>query len=374
MPRGQVKKQPSEVVSLPDSAWRQSFRRRLRGWYQRMARDLPWRRGRDPYHVWVSEIMLQQTQVATVEGYFGRFLKAFPTVVDLAAAEEESVLRQWEGLGYYRRARQMHAAAKQIVSEHGGRFPRELTEILALPGIGRYTAGAIASIAFDTPAPILEANTIRLFSRLVGYGGDPTNTAGQRVLWEFAEAILPRRDSGTFNQALMELGSLVCTPKGPECTLCPVATLCPTLAAGWQDQIPRAKRRPKIEAVREAAIVVRGRGRVLLRRCAAGERWAGLWDFPRFAISNSKGNKLQRELAEKLNRATEVHIEQADYLTTIKHGVTRYRITLECFQAKRATGSNGAKLSAEFKWLRPAELESLPLSVTGRKIGKLIAQ
>ena len=183
-----------------DTKWKQSFRRRLLTWYAKHARDLPWRRSTNPYRVWISEVMLQQTQVATVKPYFQQFLKAFPTVKKLAEADEEQVLRLWEGLGYYRRARGLHAAAKRLVAEHGGRFPRDVATLQTLPGIGRYTAGAIASIAFDRRVPILEANTIRLFSRLIGYQKDPAKAAGQRLLWRTAEDVLPRKNVARFNK------------------------------------------------------------------------------------------------------------------------------------------------------------------------------
>ena len=185
------------------------FADQLLKWFSTAARDLPWRKSRDLYRIWISEIMLQQTQVATVIDFYLRFLKAFPTVQKLAAAEEEQVLRLWEGLGYYRRARQLHAAAKQIVAEHAGEFPQTVEEVRALPGIGRYTAGAILSIGLDLRLPILEANTVRLLSRLAGYRGDPLSAAGQKYLWEMAEQILPPANTGLFNQALMELGSLL---------------------------------------------------------------------------------------------------------------------------------------------------------------------
>ena len=202
--------------TCPTPRGRASFRRRLRAWYARNARDLPWRRtGGDPYAIWLSEVMLQQTQAATVTAYFERFLIALPNVEALAAARVEKVLRLWEGLGYYRRARQLHQAARLIVERHGGRFPRDVNELRRLPGVGRYTAGAIASIAFDQPAPILEANTIRLFSRLLAYRGQPDSAAGQRLGWAMAEAVLPRRRPGQFNSALMELGSEVCRPREP---------------------------------------------------------------------------------------------------------------------------------------------------------------
>ena len=217
---------------LPDSAWLRSFRRRLLAWFDQNARVLPWRRSRDPYAVWLSEIMLQQTQVATVIGYFDRFLARFPTIEALARADEHEVLRLWEGLGYYRRARQLHRAARIIVAEHGGRFPRDPSIVRRLPGIGRYTAGAILSIAFDAREPILEANTLRLLSRLLCYDGDPRSPDGQRLLWAMAEALLPRRGSGRLNQALMELGSEVCTARSPRCEQCPVAPAVPREPAG----------------------------------------------------------------------------------------------------------------------------------------------
>ena len=262
--------------------WRQQLRRRLLRWFERQRRDLPWRRTRDPYAIWVSEIMLQQTQVAAVVPYYERFLARFPTVHELAAADEDQVLRVWEGLGYYRRARQLHDAARRVVQQYGGRFPRELAAARSLPGIGRYTAGAILSIAFDERHPVLEGNTVRLYSRLLAYRDDPHSAAGQRRLWDFAAEILPNRQVGALNQALMELGSTICRPRAPACDACPLAVLCPTQAHGWQQEIPRAKRRPDYEQVHETAVVVRRRGKVLLRRCGPDERWAGLWDFPRF--------------------------------------------------------------------------------------------
>ncbi len=316
--------------------------------------------------------MLQQTQVATVVPYFQRFVAAFPTVEALAAADEHDVLRLWEGLGYYRRARQLHRAARVIVDEHDGRFPRTLEEVGRLPGIGRYTAGAIVSIAYDLPAPILEANTVRLLSRLFALDGDVSSPAAQRRLWQLAEAILPPRDCGTFNQALMELGSLVCTPKQPRCDACPVRKLCGAFQSGRQDEIPAPRRKPAITAVREAAVVVRRQHKVFVRRRAAGERWAGLWDFVRFPLTARRGTAVQRELGEKVRQQAGLTIAEVERIATLKHGVTRFRITLDCFTADCPRGKTSLP-PGEWKWIDPAELESLPLSVTGRKLSRLIA-
>jgi A/G-specific adenine glycosylase len=320
--------------------------------------------------VWISEIMLQQTQVVTVVGYFERFLDAFPTLADLAAADEQEVLRLWEGLGYYRRARQLHAAAKIIVAEYDGQFPREPQQIRALPGIGRYTAGAIASITWDAREPILEANTVRVFSRLLGYRGDPTRTPGQQLLWDFSASLLPAKDVGLFNQALMELGSEICTPRSPLCGQCPVGSLCPTKQGGLQDVIPLPKRQTKYEDRHEVAVIVRRRDHVVLRRCGPGERWAGLWDFPRFLVTALDGDPLRRQLAGAAAELTGLAITLGRRLTTIKHGVTRFRITLDCYEAECAGGR--LKCGGDVRWVKLGELENYPLSVTGRRISGLL--
>ena len=351
---------------------KQVLRRRLLDWYRSHARDLPWRKSRDPYRVWVSEVMLQQTQVATVREYFARFVEALPDVRRLAAADEQTVLRLWEGLGYYRRARQLHAAAKEIVSQHCGQFPRDLVELQKLPGIGRYTAGAVASIAFGQRAPILEANTIRLLSRLIGYRDDPLCAAGQRTLWQVAEAILPQKNVAQFNQALMELGSLVCTPSEPKCHECPLWCLCAARAAGWQHEIPRPKARPLTTELHEAAVVVRRNGRILMRQCGQGERWAGLWDFPRFVIEADGPLFVQEEIVAKMLMQAGVTCAPGPLLKTLKHGVTRYRITLDCYQAEYVSGRARSAQGSRVRWVRYAELTSLPLSTTGRKIAELV--
>ena len=369
MPPNRVPRDPRQLAHL-DAVWKRGFQRRLLGWFGDHARDLPWRRAASAYEIWVSEIMLQQTQVATVIPYYERFLARFPHVRALAAASESEVLRLWEGLGYYRRGRQLHAAAQQIVARHGARFPSEFDSVLALPGIGRYTAGAILSIAFDARRPILEANTIRLYSRLLAYRGDPLQSAGQRLLWRFAEAILPRRRVGSFNQALMELGSEICTPRNPQCGRCPVAGLCAARQQNLVEMIPSAKKKTVYEELREASVVVRRNGRVLLRRCQPPERWAGLWDFPRFAVEKTRSAPLAREIEQKTAAMTGVRVDAGERLAVIKHGVTRFRITLLCHEATYAGGRvyNGS----EARWLRPAELEQYPLSVAGRKISRLL--
>jgi A/G-specific adenine glycosylase len=337
----------------------------------------------------VSEIMLQQTQVATVIPYYHRFLARFPLVTALAAAEEHDVFRLWEGLGYYRRARQMHAAAKRIVSEHGGSFPRQAEALRRLPGIGRYTAGAILSFAFDAREPILEANTVRLLARLLAFRGEPLSGQSQKLLWSAAESLLPRRSSGALNQALMELGSQVCAPRQPNCAKCPVASLCLTNRDGLHDVVPTRATKPRIEQVREAAVVIRHRRKVLLVQRAAGQRWAGLWDFPRFALAAEANAAVQQELIEAVDRHCNLRIEPRALLATLRHGVTRFRITLYVFNATlqrnraRAECPNEQPHSenhngdirrpfADQRWVAIGDLAQYALSTTGRKAAQLL--
>jgi A/G-specific adenine glycosylase len=286
------------------------------------------------------------------------------------------VLRLWEGLGYYRRARQLHAAAQVIVAEHAGAFPTSFEAVRALPGIGRYTAGAILSIGTDARLPILEANTIRVLSRLTAFRGDPASSAGQKYLWSVAETILPDERVGLFNQALMELGSEVCTPKSPGCDTCPVARLCEAKRLKLVGSIPRPAKRTQYEDVTQCAVVILHRGRVLLRQCQPGERWAGLWDFPRFAISPADVENSVSQIVHGTHELIGLRIAAPKPLATLKHGVTRFRITLHCFEARlqlpqRASAAKGNHDALH--WVAPHELTDYPLSVTGRKIALRIA-
>jgi len=359
---------------------RSLFTHLLRRWFRRHARDLPWRRTRDPYAIWVSEIMLQQTQVATVVPYFERFLRRFPTLRALAEADEQDVLRLWEGLGYYRRARQLHRAARQVVAEHGGEFPRDPAEARRLPGIGRYTAGAILSLAFDAREPILEANTLRLWSRLLAYRGDPRGAKGQRVLWAAAEQSLPRRGAGAFNQALMELGAEVCRARQPACDSCPVAEFCEARRRGLQHTVPSSAAKPRIQSVREAVVVVARGNRVLIVKRGDKARWAGMWDFPRFEVPPEVADNradYDRHLRQQLLAKTGVRAVRPRPLVTLRHAVTRFRITLDCYEAQFVAASpthDVEGICVERKWVEPKTLDDYPLSTTGRKLARLVVQ
>jgi A/G-specific adenine glycosylase len=290
----------------------------------------------------------------------------------LAAADEQRVLREWEGLGYYRRARGLHAAAKQIVAEHGGELPREVARLMKLPGVGRYTAGAVASFAYDVRAPIVETNTQRVLARLTGYRDEVATTSGQRFIWSAAEALLPAKGAGRFNLALMELGAVVCKPNEPKCEACPVRMHCEAFAEGLQRDIPRLAAKPKVTAVREAAVVVRKSRRVLLRQRAKGERWEGMWDFPRFELAAEGPLLVRDELIAKVREQTGVDIAPGALLKTLKHGVTRYRITLDCYEAQAVGGRLRSTFERPVKWMSVPEMSELPLSVTARKIANII--
>jgi A/G-specific adenine glycosylase len=313
-------------------------------WFQRHRRDLPWRHSRDPYAIWVSEVMLQQTQVVTVVPFFERFLAALPTVRSLAAANEGEVLKLWEGLGYYRRARDLHRAAQILVKEHGGAVPDDAEHFRRLPGVGRYTLGAVLSLAFDRRLPIVEANSARVLCRLFGCTGDACAAAGQRWLWTMAEHLLPARRVGDFNQALMELGALVCTPRQPRCDSCPLRRHCAAHREGLVDSIPVRVAEPTTTKIAEAAIVIGRRNRVLLLQRPANTRWANLWEFPHGTIRD--GERV--------------------------HGITRFQITMQCYQATVRSGRFRSSFYQRHAWVRPEQLADYALSTPQRQIARAI--
>jgi len=313
--------------------------------------------------------MLQQTQVATVVPYFERFLVALPTLARLARASEQEVLRLWEGLGYYRRARDLHRAARQLVAEQAGRLPDDPDVWRQLPGVGRYMLGAILSQAFDRRLPIVEANSERVLCRLCGQTADPRKGATRRWLWETAEAMLPRQRVGDFNQALMELGALVCTPAAPQCGSCPLAAACVTRRLGLQEQIPTRVSRPNVVAVRESAVIVcRGRRVLLVQRPPRG-RWAGMWEFPHGELAPGESHEqAARRLAEEAGLLVEVCSE----LATIRHGVTHHRITMVCFEVRHRSGTFRSGFYQDGCWLMSTELQDYPVSAPQRRLAQLL--
>ena len=345
-------------------------------WFSAAARDLPWRRTKDPYAIWVSEIMLQQTQVQTVIPYWTRWMEAFPDARALAAAPEEQVLKLWEGLGYYSRARNLHRAAAQITASTGARFPTTVEGLLDLPGIGRYTAGAIASIAFGQPAPILDGNVIRVLTRLLALAGDPRARPLQDLLWSRARELVVASDGlddvpmpwggvlgacSALNQSLMELGATVCLPKEPRCAGCPLAVRCRARAQGTPEQYPEAAARPAAVHKVTAAVVLERDGRFYVRKRPAGGVNSGFWEFPNLEVLDGT-RSVQQHLANRLDIPPETLVP----LPPIRHAITRYRIRLESFHAKdidppQALGSEGC-------WVARQDLESLAFTAAHRRI------
>ncbi len=348
------------------------LRRRLLAWFDENQRSLPWRTNRDPYRIWVSEVMLQQTTVAAVIPYFQRFLTRFPTVRDLASANEQDVLKLWEGLGYYRRARHLHAAAKRIVADHDGIFPSDAMAVADLPGVGRYILGAVLSQAFEQRLPIVEANSLRVLARLFGQRHDPREGPGKVWVWDAATTILPKNRIGDFNQAVMELGALVCTPTAPKCGSCPWAKLCLANRDSLQSLIPPPKKPPVIVASREVAVVIRQKDKVLVcQRPATAGRWANLWEFPHAEWQESED--LEEAVVRAAKDLTGIRVTGPRELLTLRHGVTRFAITLTAVEVKRQAGEFRSSFYPEGRWVLPNELKDYPTSTPQRKLFSEVA-
>ena len=380
---------PDEVAETA-TGYTSALQSAVLNWYNQNGRRLPWRETQDPYRIWLSEIMLQQTTVSAVIPYFQRFIERFPTVAVLASAPLEDVLRCWEGLGYYSRARNLHRAAAMIVSEHRGEFPKSAEQLNELPGIGRYTAGAIAAFAWDLPAAILEANTERLYARLTCLEEAADSTAGRRQLWAFAESIVPQRRAGDFNQALMDIGSQVCTPTNPRCGDCPLSALCTARKRGLQQELPRRRARPEITELSELAIVLERSGQVLLRQRGQQERWAGLHDFPRMEADSAIrgmvpcGERLRRgpkqrgrslfattaeppteELVAAVEKLTGIQPETLLASMETSYTVTRYRVSL---LVVRCQAHKDCTAASDYYWYPTHELDALPMPIAARRI------
>ena len=317
-------------------------------WFRSHQRPLPWRQDYDPYRIWVVEIMLQQTQVQTVIPYFQRFLERFPSVHALARASIDEVLESWAGLGYYRRARYLHQAAQQIVSDHGGRVPSSLDELMKLSGVGRYTAGAIRSIGFNLDAPIVDGNVMRVLARLFAIQGDAKRTDVQRRFWALAEELLPSGHAREFNQGVMELGAMVCTPLQPRCDVCPLNAVCQGFPTGNPTQFPQMPKRPKSQAQRSVAAVLERDGLFLLGQRSAEERWGGLWEFPRITCREAETDSeaLRRLLQDELLLRAQIRAE----MHTLRHTVMHYRITLAAYHCEWQSGEPQSSRYTEFVW------------------------
>jgi A/G-specific adenine glycosylase len=306
------------------------FRRRLLAWYDRHGRkDLPWQQRRSAYRVWVSEIMLQQTQVATVIPYYQRFLKSFPTLKSLASAPLDSVLQHWTGLGYYARARNLHKAAQTIQAEHGGRFPRDIEQVSALPGIGRSTAGAILAFSFDQHHPILDGNVKRVLCRVHGIEDWPGEKRVERGLWELAQRYTPKTRVADFTQAIMDLGATVCTLRRPQCETCPFSGDCVARATGKAETCPGKKPGRIIPQRHTCMLILRdSEGRVLLQRRPPAGIWGGLWSLPELEPGNAAS------LAREAQRRLGLKIAALKTLPAFRHVFSHFRLEITPVTAK----------------------------------------
>jgi A/G-specific adenine glycosylase len=369
MPRTNSK-QPSRTRNL------KSLVPLLLDWFRAHARDLPWRRTRDPYAIWVSEIMLQQTQVKTVIPYWERWLRELPTIESLAGAAPEKIHKLWEGLGYYTRVRNMQKAAQQIVARHNGMFPTTFDDVLGLSGIGRYTAGAICSIAYNQATPIVDGNVIRVLTRIFGIETNARDKDTQALLWDLAHELVshakaakvakkkpsrpqrPLREACShLNQSLMELGALICAPRDPNCAACPVRRLCIARRENRTSDLPNLGKRIAATHRRFAAFVVRHEDRFLVRQRPAGVVNAHLWEFPNIELPSPAAAP-----AASARQALGFAPKELLPICTIKHSITRYRITLEAFTAAGDPGK------AVGEWVRAGDLEKLSFPSAHKKI------
>ncbi len=334
-----------------------SLRHTLLSWYGQFGRDLPWRQSRDPYSLWVSEVMLQQTQVKTVMPYYKRWLNLFPTIEGLAIAEQQQVLKAWEGLGYYARARNLHRAAQVIVSHHDGVFPDRLVDVIQLPGIGRTTAGGILSAAFNQPVAILDGNVKRVLARLVALQMPPNRALAD--LWQLSEVLLDQQQPRDFNQAIMDLGATVCTPHQPLCPICPWKEHCQAYNQGIQAKLPMSETRaPLPHKSIGVAVIWNDRGQILIDRRRQEGLLGGLWEFPGGKVEAGETIEacIQREIREELG----IEIAVGDRLIVVDHAYSHFRVTLNVHHCRYISGEPQAIECDEVRWVTLADIDRYP--------------
>ena len=341
------------------------LRRSLLQWYQKEGRDLPWRQTNNLYAIWVSEVMLQQTQVKTVIPYYQRWLQLFPTVTALAQADLQTVLKAWEGLGYYARARNLHQAAKKIIEHHDGLFPEQLTEVLALPGIGRTTAGGILSAALNQSLAILDGNVKRVLARLIALPVPPNDALDQ--LWSLSETLLDPWQSRDFNQAIMDLGAIVCTRSQPRCSHCPWQSHCQAYNKGIQTQLPLRKMSAPLPHKRiGVAVVINDQNQILIDRRPPEGLLGGLWEFPggKIEANETVEDCIKREILEEIG----IEIRVGKSLITIDHAYTHFRVTLYVHLCQYVSGTPRAIECEEVRWVTLEAIDSFPFPKANTQI------
>ncbi len=348
-----------------------SFSARLLDWYALNARSLPWRGRPDPYAVWVSEIMLQQTRVETVIPYYQLWMSRFPSVAALARADLQEVLAAWEGLGYYSRARNLHRAAQVVMAEYAGSLPNDPSDLRRLPGIGRYTAAAIASIAFGADEAALDGNIRRVLARLFDVSEPARSPQGERRLWELACLYLPPGRAGDYNQALMDLGATICLPRQPRCPDCPLMADCLAYRLGVQEQRPVLPQRPALPHYTVTAAVIQRDGKLLIARRPANGLLGGLWEFPGGKLQEGEDLPacLRREIKEELG----VEIEVGAALGVYRHAYTHFSVTLHAFACRLISGEPLPLQASDLRWSAPAELPDYPMGKLDRRISQIFS-
>jgi A/G-specific adenine glycosylase len=331
---------------------------------------MPWRDRPSPYRVWVSEIMLQQTRVDTAIPYFRRFVAAFPSVRALAAAAPQDVLKAWEGLGYYSRARNLQRAARQVLTLHGGRLPRTSARLRGLPGVGPYTAAAIASIAFREPCPVVDGNVLRVMARFRAIAEATHRSSVRRRIETFLASHVPRERPGDFNQAIMELGALVCRPRHPLCPACPLRRWCRAFLTEATDRLPLPRQRKTLPHYSIAACVIRKRGRVLIAQRRDDQMLGGLWEFP--GGKRLPGETLEETAEREIREEIGIRIVVLRRLCVVRHAYTHFRITLHAFACRHVSGRACAIETAAVRWVRPADLRTYPFPAADRPILDLL--
>lgn len=345
------------------------FATRLLGWYASHARSQPWRGISDPYAVWVSEIMLQQTRVETVISYFEKWMRLFPDIHALANASERDVLNAWEGLGYYSRARNLHKAARIVADQYNGELPRDLDELRKLPGIGRYTLGALASIAFRMDVSALDGNIKRVYARIFDLNEPVDSPAGEKLLWQLADENLPQGHAGDYNQALMDLGATICVPRNPRCLICPVVELCQARQNGTQDQRPVTTPKKDVPHYVHAAGVIVERGRVLLAQRPSMGLLGGMWEFPNGRVDGDPTQGLARALKMGYNlRLRAVRRSHAEVVGIVQHGYSHFSVTTHVFRCELLSPPKASNL----KWVPLKGLDAYPMGKIDRQIAKMI--
>ncbi len=356
--------------NMIDKGINPSFTNLVLAWYRENARNLPWRRTTDPYQIWVSEIMLQQTRVEIVIPYYQRWMDRFPTLEDLAQAEQDEMLTYWEGLGYYRRVINLQKAVKEVVSNYGSNLPDDPEILQQLPGIGRYTAGAISSIAFNQPAPILDGNIRRVFTRYFNISTPLGTTESESELWKIAEELIHTEDPGTFNQALMELGALVCLPRNPLCQGCPLEIDCAARQLGIQELRPVRKAKSPLPHYQVSAAVCLQNNRVLLTKRPLKGLLGGMWEYPggKQEDGETLEEALQREILEELT----AKIDIGQLLGVYVHAYTHYKVTLHAFQCHLKTKNLVLNYHTDSAWVKISSLADYPMGKIDRQISQLL--